>query len=329
MDKPLRSATVLVLYGFVLSVCLLSATAQEQKQLHVDEFGIQAGEPVDAGFVFVDGQYLDKPYVVSRKGLALTVNGKLVRPPAQWPPRDLRVFDDPELPAGIDENSRWEDLKDEKDKYAGYLSRKARYLRLRFPDQLPQKKAEAYGALPFVESAVVNETGDGVIVKTVYGETRRISACAIPPDSPMLSPPPTREQVLAGVEDRRRRLEADLEKGAALFLFNNGQRTVWSARKAQTDMPYLLQLLESAKSQQEKMAELVQMDLLSAYPIPRWENFLTNFAATAELRTRVATMGVNLAEWERQRREWRAQRDEEDRVAEQMREAMRKKNAAE
>ncbi|MGD8501600.1 MAG: hypothetical protein PVJ86_13190, partial [Phycisphaerales bacterium] len=75
----MRNEDILIL---VLSCAILSHThvvsAQDE---YVEEFGITEGERIDKGVVFIDGEYLPSPYVVSRRGLSLYVNSREVRRP--------------------------------------------------------------------------------------------------------------------------------------------------------------------------------------------------------------------------------------------------------
>lgn len=44
----------------------------------VQALGVTHGDPVDAGFIFVDGHYLDAPYIVSQIGLEVRINNDFV-----------------------------------------------------------------------------------------------------------------------------------------------------------------------------------------------------------------------------------------------------------
>ena len=46
-----------------------SAFAQEDEN-------IKSGTPINSGFVFIDGKYIEPPYEVKRKGLAIYINGR-------------------------------------------------------------------------------------------------------------------------------------------------------------------------------------------------------------------------------------------------------------
>jgi hypothetical protein len=60
------------------------ASTNETNQ-SVRDLGSESGAPVDAGFVFVNGRYVDAPYVVSRRGDSIFINEELIETPVPWP----------------------------------------------------------------------------------------------------------------------------------------------------------------------------------------------------------------------------------------------------
>ena len=46
--------------------------------------GVAGAEPIETGFVFVDGTYLDAPYTVEAHDLAVHVNGLRVTKPVSY-----------------------------------------------------------------------------------------------------------------------------------------------------------------------------------------------------------------------------------------------------
>jgi len=65
---------------FSLLVALLFTVTTFAQRSPLEEFGTTGGRPVDNGFVFLDSQYLQPPYAISRKGLTLYVNDAKVEP---------------------------------------------------------------------------------------------------------------------------------------------------------------------------------------------------------------------------------------------------------
>ena len=63
--------------------------------------GETSGEEINSGFVFYNGKYVEAPYRVERRDLAVFINGIQIRRGLKWPPRDLRVNEDPGMPDGV------------------------------------------------------------------------------------------------------------------------------------------------------------------------------------------------------------------------------------
>jgi len=69
---------IILLIGILVQLPVPRAVAQDK---YIGEFGVTEGEPVDAGVVFIDGEYLTSPYIVSRRGLTLHVNNRQIKRP--------------------------------------------------------------------------------------------------------------------------------------------------------------------------------------------------------------------------------------------------------
>jgi hypothetical protein len=155
--------------------------------LHIDEFGVDEGDAINSGFFFFDGNYIDAPYKVSRRGLAIYVNDAMIRKPIAWPPRDVRVDKDPGIPSGLTQTSTFEDIDytdDRKNRLDSPFSRKFRYLAQHFPQEVVVKEMiKWFRRLPFVGSADREQLGSmGVRVRTKEGK-ERIYGLGCPPDS--------------------------------------------------------------------------------------------------------------------------------------------------
>lgn len=74
MDKNRKYIFLLVASILLVGRILLAGDT------YTEEYGIITGEKINRGFVFVDGRYLNTPYVISRKGLALYINDIMVEP---------------------------------------------------------------------------------------------------------------------------------------------------------------------------------------------------------------------------------------------------------
>ena len=106
------------------------------------------GKPGDAGFVFVDGRYIDAPYRVSSNGVTVEVNGVVIYDWSRLLELAEIIPEDPGLPEGLTEYSNWQVYHDTR-----HDAVKRRYLFQHFPREVAMRKmAEYYSQLPFVAS---------------------------------------------------------------------------------------------------------------------------------------------------------------------------------
>jgi len=123
---------------------LQESPSKEMTELYVKELGGITGTSINSGFIFIDGRYLDAPYIVSRKGLGIFVNDVFVKKSAvQWPPVDMRVKEDPGFPSldGITENTTFDEFTK---KCWAQLAPKCRYLHQTLPQDIAIRKIKEY-----------------------------------------------------------------------------------------------------------------------------------------------------------------------------------------
>jgi len=73
-----RMSQFIMLLGIVVAPYDHVIFAQDE---YVQEFGVSMGKAVDSGAVFLDGEYVMSPYMISRRGLALYVNDREIKRP--------------------------------------------------------------------------------------------------------------------------------------------------------------------------------------------------------------------------------------------------------
>ena len=209
----------------------LSAEPAALDESAVKELGVKEGEPVDAGFVFFDGRYIDAPYRVSRRGRHVFINDVVVFQWDRWPLPDLRVNEDPGYPPGLTENSGLEDVIKGNSENSPW-QRKSRYLYQHFPlDVARQKMADWFRRLPFVESAEFRHPGSGGLrIKMKNGEEKNVGVSP-PPKESIYSWEFTNKDIIAWLERDRGRYEARLKEGDAVLSSAKESRSTWGGRR--------------------------------------------------------------------------------------------------
>jgi len=249
-----------------------------QALLRVEEFGRSAGAPVDAGFLFLGGRYVEAPYTVSREGLGVFVNGEMVQAPLRWPLPPLPSGEtDPELPAGITrETSLYDDLLKD------YLFEKLAYAEAHMsPEGERDFLEQAIRQLPCVKEADLDaERPSSLHVTTFRGES---STLLLRPVRRMPAGR-SREDVLQRAESGRQRLETGLAGGRCLFVFRSGTRASIAAGPSR--LRAMLAILRSADAAEVKTRKLREGPLssLSRGTVAR---IVEDFSASQQLEARI------------------------------------------
>ncbi len=250
--------------------------------LRVGEFGTTVGTPIDSGFVFVDGQYLDAPYRVTRRGLGLFINEKLIEPPMRWPwPQTQPAGSptDPKLPVTITkETSQWDLLVLE------YLSAKRAYVWARYSqNEVPRQMAEVYKGLPCVDTAELDAKRPEVLVVTWSdGSVERIRL------RPFGRRPikHDKKSVLARLEGNRTRWENRLRKGDYYLFFTDGGEISGGAAGATEILSRLVPILRSSEADDVKFRQIEEAGL-PAITRDNFATMVTDFAASQQLDKRL------------------------------------------
>jgi len=243
--------------------------------LKIEEFSEVSSEPVSKGFVFLDGKYLDAPYTVTRKGLAVFINDKMIEPPIPWPVDVLLGDEDPLLPAEInEETSIYDEIT------SRYLSQKFAYLRKHYNREREcQIMEQALRNLPFVTEAILDEKDRDILhITTTQGET-----------VPMLlhsmrgrMPDYDRDSVLKRVETKQKYFHDALENNSCYFLSSTrGSRTHLSANSVANKLPHMVEILRSGKSIEKKSQQIQELQINIS------NDEIINFSASPQLEARL------------------------------------------
>jgi len=264
----------------------------------VARLGVTEGRPVTTGFVFVDGRYLEPPYVVVRRGLQVTINGVVVHEWKRWPSPDLRVDEKPELPAGITETSGFEDFgKLVTNWWDTYPTRVSRYYYQHFPpDEAAKRITEDIRSLPFVESVALERPDRLTLltVRTKAGRTVSVDIGERPRDS-ALSWRFGDKELVERLDGTRALYERRLTLGMCWFAFSGGAELSLGGgrRGAAESLGLVVEILRSGRSAEEKMRLLERMDFLPPRELARREDFAAlfeHFQALPSLDQRLAEL---------------------------------------
>ena len=316
-----RSASFLLVFALSMGSTHFALSGNIQgPDLRVDEFGVQEGASIETGYMFFDGRYLERPYIVTRKGLAVFVNDTMVCKPEDWPPADYRVNQEPVLPAGITSNSTLDDVR-------GYLSQKSLYILQHSPQNYGEQDIETWKALPFVTNVVMSNYT--MLVYTVGGG-EPIHVGTMIPKLMTPRPPPTKDEVRGIVEGKRLEIEQRLRESTAVFTFGSGSRGTLPAGRGLQELPLVVSILESKQGFNDKKKELDDLMFFNFEwcTIPNVDIIVSNFTANAQLDQRMKDTGANVEDLKQKRQayvdEIRRKRIEHEKKLQRIREGKEK-----
>jgi len=251
---------------------------QADELLRVDDFGSETGPPVAKGFVFYDGQYLDAPYVVQRKGLAVFLSNKMIIRPLRWPVTVFPGDIDPTMPVEINsETSIFDEVVSE------YLHQKHAYLRKhKTQDEERRIMEEVFRSLPFIVEARIDKEKSHILhVTTTEGVSFAQSLISMRGRQVKWD----KESVRERVEKQHQHFNNALHKGACYFFSRKGGRTRLSTNSVRNKLPLLIEMLRSGKPEDQIKQEIRQLGINLGNE--RLVELLNNFSASPQLEAQL------------------------------------------
>lgn len=276
--------------GVILAILTLGAELSDavnyDEESAIRELGVIEGGAITNGFVFIDGKYIDPPYIVSRRGTGICINGHLVEQPCPWPIPEKSIpvvplTEDPKMPESITRNTSQYDKE-----LIKYLGDKKAYYRSKYGEQQMVKlMVKVYEELPCVLKAKAGQDENYVTVTWADGNTMN-HRLILPKRK---STEWTRDSILKRLEKYRANYEDHLNKGGYYFLGAAHGRMTGTIVGAKIILPVLLPALKTSKDAKEvhqrmQEAGLVFMDERAC------EAFFTHREIPKELENRVEAL---------------------------------------
>ncbi len=235
-----------------------------------NRFGRSWSEPIYSGYLFVDGRYIDAPYVVEQRGYILLVNGVrtepgadirrvLPPPPPAPPPANPK---DPGAPTDLTRESSLVEVL-----MHPVVGAKQRYWSNTgfYGEERVKATIEYLEAIPSV--ARVEDTGEEVLRNqrsiTIYDHHGRRIGLNVPL-GPLPPPPPkpTEEELHKVIIDMRRLMETRLKQNGAVFINGNQLRATYPGVKANARWQDIFRTFASDASLEDKVERLKALGFL-------------------------------------------------------------------
>ncbi len=249
-----------------------NAKKKKKDNFQVKEYGVTKGKEINSGFFFYNGHYVDAPYRVSRKGLGIFINGRLVYWSVPARPAEEPLRKDPGLPKGLKKSAGFDDVRE-------HRWRKLKYLFDNYSDAEARKRYIQYlRKLPPVRLVKrLSETDIEVVL--FNGSKRRVGVEWY--DLEEL----TKDDVLSSLRRDRQRYEDHLIKHRAIlfFLKPSHEMLLWP-EDVVIKLPVLIKSMRSKKNEREKMADLIKLGLYEMLPRMNMDHVFDVFGAGRALR---------------------------------------------
>ncbi len=269
----------ILLNNFSVSPQLMKRLEQHAGDLlRTDNFGVSVMENVDKGFVFLDGKYLDSPYLISRKGLGIFINNILFNRPERWPINIPSGDMDPDFPPEINSETSIND-----DIVHNYLAQKFAYLQKHHSrEEEIQIMKNVLVNLPFVTRAEVDEKNSTILhITTTEGLTVAMALYSFRGRQIGYK----KEDVKQRIEDKKDHLINALKNEACYFISGNGGVTRLTKNTVINKLPDLIKILRKKASVEEKLKRVQHLNI--RIPKSDMMKIIKGFSATKQLEKRL------------------------------------------
>ncbi len=290
-------------FSYVLAVILSACVAcwardpDPNDPYAVSTFGITKGEPITNGFLFVNGRYVDSPYVVEERGYAIFVNGiyvkKAVSDKVVYP--SPPVTEDPGLPKDLSRTNRVQDAFPHP-----VVNAKYEYLRAQYEGkELIQNLIDYYKSLPSVAKIERDpEAGIGSVVGyRLYGFDGSSMLMTVDPAYKPPTSPHSKERIQECIKQEREIMEKRLKLNRVVFYGDRSIEGHMSLSSLGGPDFEVISILRSNMNVEEKVAALRKLDFLGHdesvdNALNSHKDLLTNFQASPQLEVRLRTQRV-------------------------------------
>ena len=258
----------------LLCLCVISTRPCHGADEEGTGTAFTASQPISNGFVFVEGQYVEAPYVVSRKDLAIYINDRLI---ADYAPlvKDLPELDEtqPALPSDVSTNANPEDPL-----LGNYLYRMGNYLASQRSRTTALAEMESVlKELPCVTNVRREVNPEYATVEFMNG--RKVSMGLLPFRR---RPAITSSSVLEHVSRDCRNYADRLQAGVVYSVSAKGSRKhSFGADTAMDVLPNVVKALRSSQDDETKAKQLADMLGMAAIPKEQASAFVTQISTTS------------------------------------------------
>jgi len=212
------------------------------------------------GFVFIDGKYINAPYIVTFHKGWLLINGIRIRKLSDWP-ISVESADKPQIPYEIIKNAKSFDDLLVPGKKDAWDARMSRWISRNYknPDDQRNEIKKFVESLPFVER-VTFPSEDIMCVNLKNGKEKHFGI------ESLAGTVYTKEEINKDIERSRSNLEKRLAKSDTYIFLKKGAEISFGKQKSARDLKLMVEILESGRTNEEKINILKRMAIIPDAP---------------------------------------------------------------
>jgi len=239
----------------------------------------KTGNPIDTGYVFVNGKYIEKPYVVTRLDDKIYINDEKITALKKKRKNKMKK---PDGFHNITKTNTFEDLNVSDNRADRIDLKMCRWIAHNYEKTKAEELIiDYYENIPFVKHAVVS--GELLYVSTWSDCDRTIWLST-------LSPLYNINEKRKNGEETRKRFEIRLQKGDCFYLFDKGGEISFGAKKAEKVLPEFIKIMTGDYTQEQKIEGLQKLTILPPDFPEAWLCIVTNFSVSNQLKKRLEEM---------------------------------------
>jgi len=281
-------------YFFILLffVCNFVFAQKEEK--------IRPGKPINTGFVFIDGKYIEPPYYVKRKGLAVYINGIQITKEFKQEKNPFTYNHHLGIPPCLNKNSSLDDIIKCKEPFENlpYLAAMTQYY---------YKNYEYYTAIDSIAAYIrsfpnikrLEKNGDLWVLESYLGEIENysIGGMSALKKSKMWGPngtgPKPKKEIMGFVDNIVESRKYALRTNDVLIIFSNfeSHTNLLSIGRTEDDLPYIYKIMNSNYSNNDKIDSLVK--LFGSRNKDNIKKFVEGFKVSPQFHERIKLAGYD------------------------------------
>jgi hypothetical protein len=259
---------IIVIIGFLCIPCGFATQGNEKNSDSTKILGSKAGQPIYNSILIINNQYIEPPYVTSRDGLRVLINGFTIWKWPKWPLPNYSKL--PDIEVVKRKVKTYDEFRNK-----GYFKQVSMYYFKHYNNKKAVLKILTYfRSLPFIQKITSRVPGNLYCYKVIVESGKVVNVVFHPGTSDSYdSGQWTADMVIAKLEDNRRQYEEILHGRGAIIFLNSSHIIKMDEEESLAYMSGMLNVLESTMPLKKRLRLLEVMGIsisernIEDYPI--------------------------------------------------------------